>query len=60
LLPAILIPHGTTIEISLSNAYLAGGLAAAGVGWSSKNLLLTIVLGMAAFWGWTWILSFYP
>lgn len=57
IVPAILIPSGTTIDLSLGNAYLVGGLVAAIVGWFSKNLLLTIVVGMAAFWGWTSILS---
>jgi hypothetical protein len=30
---------------------------ACGIGWFSKNLLLTILLGMLAFWGWQWLLA---
>jgi branched-subunit amino acid transport protein len=54
--PAVLMPTGDTINLSFSNAYLVGGLVACGVGWFSKNLLLTILLGMLAFWGWQWLL----
>jgi branched-subunit amino acid transport protein len=31
-------------------------LVAGLVGWFSQNLLLTIVVGMAAFWGWQGLL----
>ncbi|GAB4441012.1 MAG: AzlD domain-containing protein [Anaerolineae bacterium] len=56
IVPAVLIPTGQSIDVSLSNAYLVGALVAAAVGWFSQNLLLTIVVGMAAFWGWQWLL----
>lgn len=47
--PALLMPDGSTIVIGMSNrGLLAGGLAAL-VMWRSKNLLLTIVIGMAAY-----------
>ncbi len=49
IVPAVLMPNGTTINLSYTNAYLIGALAAAAVGWFSRNLLLTIVVGMAAF-----------
>ena len=57
IVPAILIPTGQGLNLSYTNVYLMGGLFAAAVGWFSKNLLLTIVLGMLAFWGWQWILA---
>jgi branched-subunit amino acid transport protein len=57
IVPAVLIPTGEGIEFSYTNAYLMGGLFAFAIGWFSKNLLLTIVLGMLAFWGWQWILT---
>ena len=50
------IPTGDAIQFSYTNPYLAGGVIAFIVGWFSKNLLLTIVLGMLAFWGWQWVL----
>lgn len=56
IVPAVLIPTGESIDISLSNAYLVGALAAMAVSWFTRNLLLTIVIGMAAFWGWSWLL----
>ena len=57
IVPAVLIPTGETIDLSVTNAYLVGALVAVGVGWFSKNLLLTIVVGMAAFLGWQWLLT---
>ncbi len=60
IVPAVLIPSGDTIQFSYTNAYLVGGLIAFGIGWFSKNLLLTILLGMLAFWGWQWLLVAWP
>ncbi len=57
IVPAVLIPAGQTIQVSYTNAYLMAALAAFGVSWFSKNLLLTIVLGMLFFWGWQWLLG---
>jgi branched-subunit amino acid transport protein len=57
ILPAVLIPTGEGINLSYTNAYLVGALAAFGISWFSQNLLLTIVLGMAAFWGWQGLLT---
>jgi branched-subunit amino acid transport protein len=57
IVPAVLIPTGEGVNFSYTNAYLVGGLVAFGISWFSQNLLLTIVLGMAAFWGWQWILT---
>ncbi len=50
--PAIFMPNGVTLEISLGNAYLAGGIAAGITAWRSKNLLLTLGIGMAVFLVW--------
>lgn len=52
IVPAVLIPNGQHIDLSLTNAYLGGAVIAFGIGWFSRNLLLTIVLGMAAFLAW--------
>ena len=52
IVPAVLIPTGSEINLSLTNPYLVGAVVAFGVSWFSQNLLLTIVLGMLAFWGW--------
>jgi len=49
--PAVLMPGGT-LDLGLDNAYLVAGVASALVAWRTRNLLLTIVLGMAVFLGW--------
>ena len=54
--PSVLMPDGTAIDISFSNPYLVGALAAGVVGWTSRNLLPTIVVGMAVFFGWQWLM----
>lgn len=53
--PAVLMPAGQ-LDFHLDNAYLVAGVAAALISWRSKNLLLTIVLGMAIFLSWRWLL----
>ena len=55
--PAVLMPTGDKIELSYTNAYLIGALVASIIGWFSQSLLLTIVTGMIAFWGWQWVLA---
>ena len=55
IVPAVLMPNGESIEVSWTNAYLVGAIVAAVVGWTSKNLLLTITVGMAVFLGWQWL-----
>ncbi len=50
--PAMFLPGGNTIDLSLENAYLWAGLLAFGVAWRWKNLLLTIVAGMSVFLFW--------
>ena len=56
IVPAILMPDGS-IELAFNNAPLIAGIFAGLVAWRSKNLLLTIVLGMLGLWGWMWFLS---
>lgn len=47
--PAILYPNGVDLHIGLDNPRLLAGIASALIMWRSKNLLLTIVLGMGLF-----------
>lgn len=49
--PAVLMPNGV-IAVSPTNAYLAAGIFAVLIAWRTKNLLATIVLGMAIFLLW--------
>lgn len=47
--PEMFRPNGT-LDLSLGNARLIAGLLAALVAWRTKNVLLTIVVGMGALW----------
>lgn len=49
--PAVLFPEDD-LFISFDNAYIIGALVAVGVAWRTKNLLYTIVIGMAVFLLW--------
>jgi branched-subunit amino acid transport protein len=51
IVPEVLAPNGD-LFLSLSNSALAASLAAVLISMKSKNLLLTIVVGMAVFWVW--------
>lgn len=50
--PAVLIPTGAAIDFNYTNARLVGAIAALFVGFWRQNLLLTIVVGMLAFFSW--------
>ena len=56
--PAVLISTDK-ILISYTNARLIGAIAAIAVGWFTQNLLLTIVVGMLAFFGWQGLLAVF-
>ena len=49
--PIMLMPAGT-IDLTLQNSYLVGGIVALLVAWRTRSLLLTIVIGMAFFLLW--------
>ncbi len=53
--PAVLIPGGEGINLNISNAPLYASLAATLIAWRTKNLLLTIITGMAALWLFKWL-----
>jgi branched-subunit amino acid transport protein len=61
ILAAIILPEllyqDDQIYIAVDNSFLVAGIIAALVAWRTKNLLLTIVLGMLALWGWRALLS---
>ena len=63
-LTAIILPlvvlnkdKGNVLDLSFTNHYLIAGIVAALVAWRSKNLLLTIILGMLVLWGWRWLMT---
>lgn len=55
IVPAVLLPDGASLSISLVNPYIWGAVAACIISWRWKNLLLTIVASMIFFllakWG---------
>lgn len=57
IVPEVVMPGGQPVFISLENARLVAAIVTALVAWRTKNLLLTIVLGMLALWGWGWLLG---
>ena len=57
IVPAVLMPNGESVDVSWTNAYLVGAVVAAVISWTSKNLLLTIVVGMAVFFAWQWLVG---
>jgi branched-subunit amino acid transport protein len=52
IVPAVLMNSSSRIDVSPQNSYLPAAIVAALVAWRTKNLLLTIVVGMAAMWLW--------
>lgn len=55
--PAVLMPGGDELMLSYTNPRLVGAVTAILVSYWTKNLLLTIVLGMLAFFGWQRLLQ---
>ncbi len=56
LVPAVLIPNGMKIDIGWTNPYLIGAIAATVTGFLAKRLILTIVVGMAVFFVWQFVI----
>ncbi len=54
--PVVLMPHGQ-VDVSLSNAYMVAGVVSGFIAWRTKNLLLTIVIGMALFFIWRGVMG---
>lgn len=55
ILPAVLMPDGTELRLSLSSPELAGAVAALLVGHLSGKLLAVILSGIATFWLWRYL-----
>lgn len=60
IVPALLAPTDNRINFSLTNDYLIAGIITTIVAWRSKNLLLTLAIGMAVFWLWRLLLHNIP
>ncbi len=50
-MPDLLLKDGS-LNLAINNSFLAAGIITILVAWRTKNLLLTIVLGMVALWVW--------
>ena len=59
IVPAVLIPDGHTYQVSWRNPYLMGALVTAVIGKFTKNLLVTIIAGMAFFALWQWLVQIW-
>ena len=57
IVPEVLMDSNNRIDVSPQNSYLVAAIVAALVAWRSKNLLLTIVIGMAAMWLWRTVMG---
>jgi branched-subunit amino acid transport protein len=57
IVPAALIPDGHTLQLTPANPYLVGAIFTVLIGWLGKNLLITIVGGMAVFVICQWVLA---
>jgi branched-subunit amino acid transport protein len=49
--PDLLLKNGS-LNLALNNSFLAAGIIATLVSWRTKNLLLTVIIGMVALWVW--------
>src|SRR5262245_54177324 len=57
ILPALLLDKNGNLYIAPDNSYLVAGIFAGLVAWRTRNLLLTIVLGMLVLWGYRALLG---
>ena len=55
--PAMLMPDGANLDLSLDNAYLVGGIVAIVIAAKWRNLLATIIGGLVFFFIWRWLFS---
>jgi branched-subunit amino acid transport protein len=55
--PMVLAPHGKTLELTWHNPQLIGAIAAVAVSIATGRQLLTIILGLAVFFGWQMVLG---
>ncbi len=60
IVPALLVSEEHGIWLSPENAYLVAGLVAIAVALTGRNIVLTLVVGLAALWGWRWLLPHLP
>lgn len=57
IVPMVLAPHGAGLELNWHNPQLIGALAAVVVCAITRHQLLTIIVGLAIFFGWQFWLA---
>ena len=57
ILPAIVMPTGDRIQLSVDNPYLVGGLVTFVFSFFVKNLLVTSAVGMGVFFVCKWLIG---
>jgi branched-subunit amino acid transport protein len=57
IVPAMVFTPDGSLDLRLTNSYLVAGIVAAIIAWRSKNLLLTIILGMVTLWLLRWLIG---
>lgn len=57
IVPLVLAPHGAGLELNWHNPQLIGALAAVAVCAITRHQLLTIIVGLAIFFGWQFWLA---
>jgi len=57
IVPAALMPDGRYMQLTWRNPYLIGTVLTVVIAWLCRNMLLTILGGMAFFAGWQWLLN---
>ena len=55
IVPMILAPHGQNLELSWRNPQLMAALVSVAICLATRQQLLTIMLGLAVFFGWQWM-----
>jgi branched-subunit amino acid transport protein len=54
IVPMILAPHGQGLELNWRNPQLVAALVSVAICLATRQQLLTILLGLAVFFGWQW------
>jgi branched-subunit amino acid transport protein len=58
IVPMILAPHGQGMELSWRNPQLVAALVSVAICLATRHQLLTIMLGLAVFFGWQWVMVY--
>jgi branched-subunit amino acid transport protein len=55
IVPMVLAPHGQGLELNWRNPQLVAALVSVAICLATRQQLLTIMLGLAVFFGWQWM-----